>query len=540
MKKKRLSAIVGCVFLILVLVSLPFMSACSTTTTPTPTSSPALSTTAATPVKATSQGPQTGGILKIIAQPGVVNLGYPGTKGAGGDFAISRTCVECLLDVDDKCNVIPWLATGWQYSADYLTVTFTLMKGVKFHDGTDFNAQAAKTCLEQARSAPELKQVTSIDVIDDYTIRVNMAQSDPGLLLALTNPITAGMVSPAALKSMGKDCMLHPVGTGPFKFVSYERDVLLKYEKFNDYWQKGKPYLDGVEWHFIADPVTKVLSFKNGDAHVALSLPTKDVADLQASGKYNISLVPSAIFGVCGDSAHPNSPFADIRVRRAIAHSIDNEKVAKAIGYGLYIPVNQESTPTAWSYNPAVVGYPYNPTKAKELLAQAGYSTLETKLTCPTGELYGLLYPAIQGYLSAVGINAKIDMIDMGKWVQLQQSGWTNQLVQHDMMCSPGSEDPRKSLTNRISKQSAAFIPASLYIPDDYNTKLMAASAQMDKEKAKVQTQELIKMITDDYCLVMPVLQITQQCVRDLKVHDLNMFTVSAGKFNPENVWLSK
>jgi peptide/nickel transport system substrate-binding protein len=539
MKKKRLSAIVGCVFLILVLVTLPFMSACATSTTSTPAPTSALSATSST---TQGQKPQYGGTLKIIGQTGAVNWGYPGAKGAGGDVPTARHVVECLLDIDENCDTIPKLATDYKYSPDYLSLTLTLRKGVKFHDGTDFNAQAAKTSLDLARSQlAELKIVTSVDVIDDYTIRLNLSASDPGLLLTISNPVYAGMVSPTALKTMGKDCMLHPVGTGPFKFVSYERDVLLKLERFNDYWQKGKPYLDGIEWHFIADPVTRLLSFKAGEAQVATSLNTKDVADLKAEGKYNVTMVPAAIFGLCGDSAHPDSPFADIRVRRAIAYSIDNEKVAKVVGYGLFTSTNQYSVPSSWSYNPAVKGYPYNPQKAKELLTEAGYSKgLDTKLTFPSGEVFLNEFSAAQGYLGAVGINVKLEPVDWGKWTQIQTSGWTNQLVDHDMMCSPGTEDPRKSLVGRISKTSVSFAPTSLYIPDDYNTKLMAAVAQMDKQKAKAQTQELMKIITDDYCLAIPIFGITVPCVRNPQVHDFNMYQFSNLKYDPENAWLSK
>ncbi len=104
-----------------------------------------------------------------------------------------------------------------------------------------------------------------------------------------------------------------PVGTGPFKMTSFQRDVFLRYEKFDGYWQKGKPYLDAIEWTFIADRVAAQMAFKAGQGQVIYGINPADAADLQTTGKYTIVTTPSAVFGLIGDTSNTKSPFADIR-----------------------------------------------------------------------------------------------------------------------------------------------------------------------------------------------------------------------------------
>ena len=129
-------------------------------------------------------------------------------------------------------------------------ITLTLRRGVKFHDGTDFNAEAAKWNLDQAISTKQFGSVLidSVDVVDPYTIRINLKQRDNTLLGMLGFSYIGMMISPTAFKTKGEDWVIaNPVGTGPFRFASWQKDVKIAFRKFEGYWQKGKPYLDGIE-----------------------------------------------------------------------------------------------------------------------------------------------------------------------------------------------------------------------------------------------------------------------------------------------------
>ena len=331
-----------------------------------------------TPQKSMKPVPRYGGVLKRCYDNDAQQLGNPAARPFDlTSVKMSRPAIETLLRYDEKGNPVPWLAAGWKISKDLRSVTLTLRKGVMFHDGTDCDPEAVKWNLERYRTSdnPELKAVTSIDVVSDSAVKINLSEWDSALIGNLAS--YAGMIiSPTAFKTNGGEwCRSHPVGTGPFKFVSWQKDVRIKYEKFNAYWQKGKPYLDGIEWVVITDPMSRLAAFKRGEVDDLANVQPKDVEDLKASGKYYGAFceLSALTFCVMGDSAHPGSPFTDLRVRRAIEYAIDKQALAKTFTLGFGQTSNQYAPPKAWGNNPNVKGYPYDPNKAKKLLAEAGY-----------------------------------------------------------------------------------------------------------------------------------------------------------------------
>jgi peptide/nickel transport system substrate-binding protein len=507
-------------------------------------SAPAQSSASATSSKSDTLAPQNGGVLKIINTGGTMkSIGLPGGVDLPSDGTIGKVCVESLIALDPKGNdqPVPSLATSWQVSPDRLNITLNLRKGVKFQDGTDFNAEAAKYCLELIRSSAraELKLVKSIDIVDDYTIKLNFSSYDPYIFTSLAG-VGGMMASPTALKAMGNNAMTHPVGTGPFKFVSYKTDSSIKFEKFDGYWQKGKPYLDGIEFNFIADPVTSLASFKVGEAQAISGLAAKDVSDLKATGKYNVTLSPAYVAALAGDSAHSSSPYADIRVRRAIAYAIDNQTIAKTLGFGLIPYTNQLRPPDGVGYNSAVVGYPFNVSKAKQLLAEAGYSNgFQTKITFTSNPSNLDLFTAIQSYLQEVGIKLTLDPADAARSTQVATGGWNNQMVAMSPPASKGM-DPGRSLEGYISPIANRLDPKSFYRPPEYDTKFNQIRSELDPQKRLVMIQEIQKMIIDDYCLAMPIFIGESLFVQDSRVHDMDMFKYAVYDWRAENVWLSK
>jgi peptide/nickel transport system substrate-binding protein len=201
--------------------------------------------------------PQYGGILKIVdVAEGAQPLGSPWDV-RGIDSKLVHPVLDPLVREDINGNYHPWLATGWKIDQAKNTITVSLRKGVKFHDGTDLNATVVKWCIEQAMAAKQLINFLSVDVIDDYTFRVNLKQYQNNVLSSLAGSPTYP-VSPLTFEKKGKEfAMWNPVGTGPFKFVSYERGSKLTFTKWEGYWQKGKPYLDGIEYLFIRDEMTQ-------------------------------------------------------------------------------------------------------------------------------------------------------------------------------------------------------------------------------------------------------------------------------------------
>ena len=222
-KKPQLGKLILIVFALVLLASI-LVIGCAKKTTTSPT------------------GSQYGGILKIGMDSDARSLGDP-LDTWYQTHVMGRPALEVLGRYDEQGIMTPWLAESWDEDASAMTFTIKLRKGVKFHDGTDFNAEAVKWNWQRFIDSKDeaVAAVKSIDIVDTYTIRANLSTWDNYITYNLCN--YAGiMVSPTAWETNGSDWgEKNPVGTGPFQFVSWERDQSVKYKKFDGYWQKGKP-----------------------------------------------------------------------------------------------------------------------------------------------------------------------------------------------------------------------------------------------------------------------------------------------------------
>jgi peptide/nickel transport system substrate-binding protein len=491
--------------------------------------------------QASAEIPRYGGTVKVITSMAANNLGCPWERRMPTDSQLSIPAIETLIRFDEKgFPTVPVLATSWKLSNDKTAITLALRRGVKFHDGEDFNAEAVKANLEMTRvsaNAPSLKIISSVDVIDNYTVKLNLSRFDPTIFNSLASgALPAGMISPAAIKK-GKDfCLTHPVGTGPFKMSNFQRDVSLRFEKFDGYWQKGKPYLDAIEWLFIADRVSAQMAFKAGQSQVIYGINPSDAEDLKAAGKYVIAMTPSGGFGLAGDSSNPKSPFADIRVRRALEYAINKEAIAKGMGYNFYWTANQPATAVNWYYNPKVVGYPYNPKKAKELLTQAGYGNgLKTRMIIATTNPKDV-YLAIQNNLADVGIDAKLEVVTPANYAEIMLNGWENSLLYYNHPTGVGM-DPAMSLASNLSSKGRYV---SIQHPADYEAKLDKASTELDPKRRVAMFQELMKIVIDRYALINMVYSGTWIAARTPEVRNLNLCDIWFQQWTPGEGWLSK
>ncbi len=375
--------------------------------------------------------PAYGGTLRLSDQTDGVSIGYPPKLVRIYGNKQVAPAVETLLRTDTTGKPIPWLASGVKEKAADRTITLNLRKGVKFHDGTDLNAEAVKWNLDQciAARASGTEKFRSVDAIDTHTVRINLSSWDSTVTSNLA--LTTGMiVSPTAFRKNGEQwAASHPVGTGPFEFVSWEKDVRTIYRKFPGYWQKGKPYLDRVEWIPMPDPLTRQMSLRKGELDLALTIGPKDVAGLVKEGFVVVrGKTGSGAATLVPDSANPASPWANLKVRQAAQHAVDTAAIVQAVFYGEAEPANQWIYRGHWGYNPSVAGYPYNPAKAKQLLTEAGYPNgFKTKLIYRTTPQEDQFFTAVQGYLRAVGIDAELEPVQNARWNQL---AWTIQIYQ--------------------------------------------------------------------------------------------------------------
>lgn len=263
-------------------------------------------------------------------------IGWPPELAAGAGLS-GQISLDQLLHEDRTGKILPNLATSYDVVTDPKnpSITFHLRKGVTFQDGTDFNAQALKWNLDMIKTGvnPSVTAVwKSWDVLDDYTLRVNLSLWQNTVIRNFTG-ITAVLCSPAAYQKNGVDLMrVNMVGTGAFKQADYAVDVHLNTTKFANYWDKGKPYLDGLNLLYVVDPMTRLALFKSGGGDV-MAVSAKDANDLKNSG-YSIINYPASANALIPDSLNPDSPWSNPKVRMAAEYAIDKEALSKAFGYG--------------------------------------------------------------------------------------------------------------------------------------------------------------------------------------------------------------
>ncbi len=407
-----------------ILISFLVLAACAT---PAPQPIP---TPATKPVPTQAPTPVRGGKMVISFGRPAVNFGYP-PKISGPDNNYARPFFERLITVDDNGAYVPELATSWDIAPDGKSITFKLRQGVKFHDGTDFNADAVKfnyTPFIPPKSSI-MAGVDSIDVVDNYTVRFNLPNYNNLIMYQLAIDMRCCIASPTAIEKNGVDwASTNPVGTGPFKLKQFERNVSVKYVKNPDYWDKNLPYLDEMEFIAIPDPMTQLSSFKAGELNVITDAGIQIVDQVRKEGNQVVT-APASARSIIMDTKNPDSIFANQKVREAIEYAIDKEAIVDGPGLGLYKSMYQIVMTTSPDFNSACPPRKYDPAKAKQLLTEAGY---------PNGFSFKLLIDetewmdgvtAVQSYLSKVGITMEIAKVAHAAFENTVRQGGTLEVI---------------------------------------------------------------------------------------------------------------
>jgi peptide/nickel transport system substrate-binding protein len=325
----------------------------------------------------------------------------------------------------------PVLATEWKIADDKSSVTFKLRKGVKFHDGSDLTAEVVAWNYRQRIEARVrgTDKWSSVDVVDDYTVRINLKSYDNEIISGFSG-YSGIVISKASYEKKGKEWAIwNPVGTGPFVFERFQRDVITKFKRNPHYWNKGLPYLDGVELHYIKDSMTQQASLQSGEFDT-LGLDTgKMAADFRDKG-YKIASGDTGAVVMIPDSGNPDSPFSKKKVREAVDYAIDREAIAKARGFGFWKPAYQLIPEFCNAHNPNIAGRRYDPERARKLLKEAGYPKgFKTRIIPMAFGTDKDSIVAIQAMLGAVGIVAAIENVPYSKYADYRFKGWNNGIL---------------------------------------------------------------------------------------------------------------
>ena len=477
-----------------------------------------------------------GGVFKYGLSKGPAAFGYPPSI-KGIDNNVGQLALEPLILVDPhKGTVLPFLATEWDISPDRKSVIFKLRKGVKFHDGTDWNAQAAKFSLDEFLKKPVLMPfLKSVDIVDDHTIRVNIDNYNSSVMVSLS--MLGHAISPAAYEKNGeKWCETHPVGTGPFKFVEYSRDEFVKYKRFESYWQEGRPYLDGLELLVIKNSMTQVAALRTGKIDGLLN-PTSEVAKFLRGVGYVVSGKDATVVTLAGDSMHPASVWANRKVREAIEYAIDKEALTKKLGYGFPKPAYQI---VSQGHILACQDCPprkYDPDKARKLLAEAGYPKGFKTTLQHFNRHWPESWVAIQADLKKVGIDLEVIPIDRAKYLKLREAkgGWEEGAIH--IQQSGSARGLMHYMRNVISTGNRAHVTVRPAGMDDL---IIKASQTEDPDTEVNLLRQVNKLIYDDVTFI-PLYSENRLFVAKNNLHDCKYGAYSSdGHELFTHAWMSK
>nr|WP_106781126.1 ABC transporter substrate-binding protein [Lysinibacillus timonensis] len=504
MKKNKFLSL----WLFLVLALMFVLAACSgsQTTQPTETEKPTDGNTAE---ETKEEVPQ----VLVFGRGGDSVSLDPAIVTDGESFKVTENIYETLLNFGDQDTTVnPGLAKDWEVSEDGLTYTFFLEEGVKFHDGTDFNAEAVVKNVERWKGGAaeqfyyfhSMFKANGEDIIneviaeDDYTVVFKLSRPQaPFLKNIAMSPF--GIASPTAFESAGESFGDNPVGTGPFKFVEWKRNDSITIEKNPDYWKEGLPKLDTIIFRAIPDNSGRLNALLAGEIDLADGINPSDAAIIEADANLQLIERPSMNVGYLGLTT-TRPPFDNKLVRQAVNYAIDKQAIVDAFFEGRAEVAVNPMPPSISGYNDEITGYEYNPEKAKELLAEAGYDGSEIELWAmpvprpymPDGQKVA---EAIQKNLADVGIPAKIQSVDWATYLDKANRGEFDAFL---LGWTGDNGDADNFLYTLLDKDNIGSNNYTYYSNDELHEILVAAQSEIDEEVRNDLYKQAQEIINDD------------------------------------------
>lgn len=333
----------------------------------------------------------------------------PHTSPGAGNNVWLFPVYDRLIHLNEEAELVPGLATEWQFSDDGRTLALTLRQGVTFTDGTPFNAEAVKANLERGQTlegsavAAELAVIKEVEIVDEYHVNLHLTGVHSSLPYVLTDRAGA-IASPAAFDNLSRA----PVGTGMYKVVEYQPGSRAVYERNDDYWDPDAAAAARMEFTTITDSLQRLNALRSGSIDATI-LAANDVAAAQQAGFVVDSQPILQFFHLQLNLSKPY--LDDVRVRQAINHAINREELVQGLLFGLGEPAVQPFPRGYFAFDEEIGTdyYEYNPDKARQLLAGAGVPEgYELELINQNAPQYTQLSEAIQAQLADVGLNATI------------------------------------------------------------------------------------------------------------------------------------
>jgi len=326
-----------------------------------------------------------------------------------------------LVMYDENLNIVPALAESWDVP-DELTYIFHLRKGVKFHDGSDFTARDVKYTFDRALDPDTaagmvryISLVDTVEIIDDYTVKLTTKEFDPALLGACASGRIVDIIQEGAADSMNLGVM--GIGTGPFKLVEYVANSHFTFEKHQDYWEKDLPYLEDLTFKIMPDEDTRIAALRTGAVDYA---PISAVGAMRLLGEPGIEVLRGPRAWVAYFYVNTSrEPFNDLRVRQAINYAINRQEIIdKAVGGAGAVTGPIPPGYGDWYIPESELPWEYNLEKAKQLLTDAGYPDgFKTTLKC-SPQYPEMVDSSIVFAEQMKALNIEVEIIQL-EWAQL-------------------------------------------------------------------------------------------------------------------------
>ena len=476
----------------------------------------------------------------------IVGVGADGYRleGDGADLGIRppgpANITEPLVRITSDYEIIPWLAESWE-QLDETTWRINIRQGVKFHNGDDFNAEAAKWSIDKSNRWFPLFPPEAVTVVDEFTLEIITTRPFWYMAEALSHPSYA-VYSPAG------DPGTNPIGTGPFMLDEYQQNEFLRVVKFDDYWGETAK-LDAITLRFIPDNGARVLALQSGDVDMILPVPRDNVPQVEALSDVNLYVSKPigywAIYFATKNQVSPFDTLSDVRLRQAINYAIDRETIVSQVFDG-YAEVAVSLTPPTVSaeIDQNVTGFTYDPDRALELFAEAGWTDSDgdgvldkdgepLSLTLvsgfPPAEEAKPLPEVIQGQLKAVGVDAQlVEFNDVGAYYDfIIDSGETHMIIESGSWNTPDLSFLTFTVFCGCNPEGEAILYERFWLNEEFDQGVMDSQGAADAAGATAAAVRSAQVMVDDFTGAAPIAYVPQigaaySYVKGLEVHPSN------------------
>ena len=494
----------------------------------------------------------------------------PAYETDGNSFQVCDNIYEALVAYKDESTELePGLAESWTISSDAKTYTFKLRKGVKFHDGTPFNADAVVFSIGRMMKERNVKfhgkgwdipaqdrtpeywvsmemddTIGAIEATGEYTVVFKLKRVEAPFLANMGMDF-ADIISPTAFMKNPKEFLRNPVGTGPFKFVKWVKDDQIVLEKNKDYWDKSAgPYLDKVVFRSIPENSVRFLELKAGSIHACQFPNPADVALAEADPNLKLVSQPGMNIGYLSFN-HTKEPWkSNLHLRKAIAHAINRKAIVDNLYQGMGQVAKNPIPPTMWGYNESIPGFKYDVELAKAELAKAGFPEGKglpeiTLWSMPVPRPYNpegmKIGVAMSSDLAKIGIKARVVTYEWGTYLKRQreqpedmdlfQLGWTGD-----------NGDPDNFLAVLFDGLASSSVRTQWH-NEEYHKLILQGKQTVDQSKRAEIYKTALKLIYDE----VPVISVAHSTVITpvrKEVMDFKQHPTNSQRF--KNVWLDK